>query len=473
MPRLPLTLLLFSLLAAGCRDGTGPGTGRAFVQSDPPGARILVDGRSTNRITPDTIHGLNGQHELIVALDSGRWSYRYGARINVSDDSIASVNGPVVLRCGRPSCYRDLRASPTPLFESYRLSINALGTFFLEDGTADGLTWPFTTNNSYVSTGMPMFAARLTNGDTVALGIYDLPFLAGRPVPPPVRTETELRATQSPWVIPPSNMITLSTVRGLRLDQHLVAVPEVPDAIGIRLVVHNISADPLYMVTDPLIPEGGLTYENAWIGYGLDVDIGNAADDMMAYAPSDNMVFAYDWGWEEPNFQGPARTAPGLVGLVVLETEPGTAHVLNGWRNVSGETPDWGGGRSNEFRGLGMMSGRNPYAPAHTDPGIGHTPESPGDVRLLISSGPFVLAPGDSASMTLAVVIAEPIPGTFTVGLGTPPGNPRDPDRAILEIAAGLLERARAARDLLPLFVQNDEGEASAPLHAARRGRND
>src|SRR5690606_4264439 len=186
-----------------------------------------------------------------------------------------------------------------------------------------------------------------------------------------------------------------------------------------------------------------------------------------------NMVFAYDWGWEEPNFQGPARTAPGLVGLVVLETEPGTAHVLNGWRNVSGETPDWGGGRSNEFRGLGMMSGRNPYAPVHTDPGIGHTPESPGDVRLLISSGPFVLAPGDSASMTLAVVIAEPIPGTFTVGLGTPPGNPRDPDRAILEIAAGLLERARAARDLLPLFVQNDEGEASAPLHAARRGRND
>ena len=171
MPRLPLTLLLLSLLAAGCRDGTGPGTGRAFVQSDPPGARILVDGRSTNRITPDTIHGLNGQHELIVALDSGRWSYRYGARINVSDDSIASVNGPVVLRCGRPSCYRDLRASPTPLFESYRLSINALGTFFLEDGTADGLTWPFTTNNSYVSTGMPMFAARLTNGDTVALGI--------------------------------------------------------------------------------------------------------------------------------------------------------------------------------------------------------------------------------------------------------------------------------------------------------------
>src|SRR5690606_36798077 len=155
-------------------------------------------------------------------------------------------------------------------------------------------------------------------GDTLAPGIYNLPFLAGRPVPPPVRTETELRGTQSPWVIPPSNMIALSTVRGLRLDQHLVAVPDVPDAIGIRLVVHHISPDPLYMVTDPRIREGGLTYENAWIGYGLDVAIGNAADDMMAYAPSDNLVIAYDCGWEEPNFQGPARTVPGLVGLVVL-----------------------------------------------------------------------------------------------------------------------------------------------------------
>lgn len=453
MPRLPAVLLLLPLLATACRDdGIGPGTGRVFVQSDPPGARIAVDGRNTNRVTPDTIRGLSGQHELIVTLDSGRWSYRYGAQINVSDDSVAAINGPVVLRCGRPSCYRDVRISPTPLFETFRLSINALGTFFLEDGTGDGLTWPVATNNSYVSTGMPMFAARLSNGDTVALGIYDQPFLAGRPAPPVVRAEDQLRATQAPWVIPPSNMITLSTVRGLRLDQHLVAVPDVPEAIGVRLVVHNISADPLYMATDPLVPEGGLTFENAWIGYGLDVDIGNAADDVMAYAPAENMVFAYDWEWEEPGFQGSARSAPGMVGLVVLDTEAGTSHVLNGWRNVGGVTPDWGGGRTNEFRGLRMMSGIGTYPPSHPDPGIGHTPDAPGDVRLLISSGPFTLAPGDSATMTFAVVIAEPVPGTFTPGLGTPPGDPMDPTRPILEIGAGLIDRARAARLLVPLF---------------------
>lgn len=452
MPRLPSVLLLVLLLAACRDDGIGPGTGRVFVQSDPPGASIVLDGRSTNRLTPDTITGLSGQHELIVTLDSMGRSYRYGAHINVGDDSVASVNGPVVLRCGQPSCYRRLREYPTPRFENFRIAINGLGTFFLEDGIGDGLIWPVGTNNSYVSTGMPMFAARLTNGDTVALGIYDQAFLAGRPVAPTVREEEQLRATQAPWVIPPSSMITLSTVRGLRLDQHAVAVPDVPDAIGIRLVVHNISADPLYMATDPLIPAGGLTFENAWIGYGLDVDIGNATDDMMAYAPMDDMVFAYDWGWEEPGFQGSARSAPGLIGLVVLETEQGATSVLNGWRNVGGVTPDWGGGRTNEFVGLRMMSGIGTYTPNHPNPRIGHTPEAPGDVRLLVSSGPFTLAPGDSAAFTIAVVMAEPVPDTFLPGLGILPGDPLDAGRPIMQTAAGLIDRARAARALLPSF---------------------
>ncbi len=456
MPRLS-ALLLLPVLLAGCRDdGIGPGTGRVFVQSDPPGASISLDGRSTNRITPDTIGGLSGQHELIVTLDSNRVAYRYGARINVADDSIASVNGPVVLRCGQQSCYGSIWRSVTT--ESMRLAVNPVGTMLLEDGVADGLTWPLGTNNSYVSGGMPMFAARLTNGDTVSLGIYDQPFLAGRPVPPVMRDETEVRVTQAPWVIPPSNMITLSTVRGLRLGQYLIGSASVPDAIAIRVVVHNITGDPLYMATDPLIPPGGLTFENAWIGYGLDADIGTSIDDMMAYAPAEDMVFAYDWGWEEPGFQGAARNAPGLIGLVVLESM-GMSRVLNGWRNVEGENLDWAAGRSNEFQGLRMMSGIGTYSPSHPDPGVGHTPESPGDVRLLVSTGPFTLAPGDSASITIAVVLAEPVPGTFTRGIGTLPGEPFDASREIMAIAANLLDRARASSALLPLLQTRPEPE--------------
>src|SRR5690606_4444622 len=260
-----------------------------------------------------------------------------------------------------------------------------------EDGIGDGLLWPVTTRNSYASQGMPMFAARLPNGDTVGLGIYDAGFLAGRPVAPPQAEEGELRLTQSTWVIPPASMITLATVRGLRIDQHVVASPVAPDAIAVRLVVHNISAEPLYLLTDPLIPSEGLTYHNAWIGFGLDADVGNSADDVFTYIPAVDLVFAYDYTWDEPGFEGVARRAPGLIGLTVLETPPGVDAVLNGWRNVGGVTPDWGGGRTNEFVGLRMMSGIGTYVPEHPDPQIGHTPNAPGDVRLLVSAGPFTL----------------------------------------------------------------------------------
>ncbi len=449
MHRLIVVLLLCMLSA--CRDdGTRPGTGRVFVRSDPPGARISVDGRGTGRLTPDTVTGLGGQHEIIVSLDSLNHTYRYGAQVNVSGDSVPVIDGPVVLRCGIPACYRDQRTFHT--IDEMRFAVNALGALFLEDAIGDGIHWPINTSNSYASQGMPMFAARMSSGDSVALGIYDLPFLAGRPTTPAQRPPDQIRITHAPWVIPPASMITLATVRGLRLEQHVIATTAISDVIAVRVIVHNISTDPLYQVTDPLIPTEGITYVNAWIGFGLDADIGNSADDMMAYAPDVDMVFAYDGGWEEPGFNGAARNAPGLIGLTLLDAPAGANRMLNGWRNVGGVTPDWGGGRTNEFVGLRMMSGIGTYTPTHPHPRIGHTPLDPGDVRLLVSTGPFTLAPGDSAAFTFAVVLAEPVPGTFTSGTLTEPGDPFDPARPLALTAASLIERARAARDLLPLF---------------------
>lgn len=437
------------LMLSACRDdGVRPGTARVYVESDPPGARIAVDGRSTGRLTPDTIGGLSGQHEIIVTLDSLGHAYRYGAQVQVRGDTVATIAGPLVLRCSTPSCYRELRSyHSTP--GTVRFAINALGAPFLEDGVGDGILWPLNTRNSYASQGMPMFAARMTSGDTVALGIYDLPFLAGRPAPLTVLPPNEVVVTQSPWVIPPSNLITFATVRGLRIRQRVVVSGDVPDVVALRLTFENISRDPLYQVTDPLIPAEGVTYEDAFIGFGLDTDIGNSADDMMAYAPGSDMVFAYDGGWDEPGFDGPARSAPGLIGLTVLARPFGTRLVLNGWRNVSGVTPDWGGGRINEFVGLRMMSGLGSYAPSHPDPRIGHTPSGLGDVRLLVSVGPLTLAPGDTASFDIAVVLAAPVPGTFTTGVITDPGDPFDAQRPIAQVAAGLIERAAAARTLL------------------------
>lgn len=82
--------------------------------------------------------------------------------------------------------------------------------------------------------------------------------------------------------------------------------------------------------------------------------------------------------------------------------------------------------------------------------GIGYAPTAPDDYRILASAGPLRLAPGDSATLTVAVVIAEPQPGTFVSGQAVTPGDPLDPNRQILQVAEGLRQLAIAAEELLP-----------------------
>ena len=55
------------------------------------------------------------------------------------------------------------------------------------------------------------------------------------------------------------------------------------------------------------------------------------------------------------------------------------------------------------------------------------------------------------AGLTVALVLAEPVPGTFTPGTGILPGDPTDPNRTILNVAADL--RALAA-DLPVLWAR-------------------
>jgi hypothetical protein len=92
-----------------------------------------------------------------------------------------------------------------------------------------------------------------------------------------------------------------------------------------------------------------------------------------------------------------------------------------------------------------MLSGLRPFAPAHADRRIGHLPMAPGDMRLSVSAGPLRLAPGDSAAVTVAVVLAEPAPNTFTTGVQFDPGNPTDRTRALYTTAQQLFARAAAA----------------------------
>lgn len=443
---------LLALLLAACREEDGfiggPGGARAFVDSDPPGGRILVDNRGTGRLTPDTIRGLTGRHDITVRMDTLGTSYRYTAQLVLPNpDTTADVNGPLVVRCSTPTCYADL-------FQHHgvnrlRFASNPVGTFFLADGSGEGLIWPSQTNNSYASGGIPLFAA-LMQGDTIALGMYDTQYLAGRPVPLVVEEAGRVWVRQSTWIVPPSNLLSIATVRGVRIDESILATTTVEDAVVLKLVFHNITNDPLYQLVDPFLPPEGVTFERAYIGFALDPDIGLSTDDLLSYDADLDLVFMYDARFEEAQFTGGFANTPALVGLRMLEAPPGANIILNGWARQAPGAGDWFAGLANEGTGWGMMSGLRVYAPDHVNPRIGHMPQAAADLRMMVTAGPITLAPGDSAAITVAVVLAQPAPGTFTSGTLMDPGNPTDDTRPLVATAAPLRARAQAAAALTP-----------------------
>ncbi|MGH7504620.1 MAG: hypothetical protein ACRELX_03175 [Longimicrobiales bacterium] len=447
--------LSLTLVVAACRedDGLVDGSGgsRAFVTSDPAGASILIDERQTEQITPDTVGGLAGRHDISAQLDTFDATYGFNARIVFpGSDTTFNVHGPLLLRCFDPLCYRNV-------FRHYsanqiRFANNPVGAIFLEDGGGgEGLLWPSTTNNPYVSGGFPVIAGRMLT-DTIALGPYDTNYLAGRPLPVVTQTADSVALRQTTWVLPPSTLLQFETARGFRIDEHVISTTRVDDVVAVRLVFTNITDQPLYRTVDPFIPTGGATLDDGYIGFLLDPDVGESDDDLISYDADLDMVFAYDAEFEESNFAGGYNLKPALVGLRVLEAPAGTNVVLNGWvSQLGGVSGDWRAGQS---EGLGWLnlSGTRPFQPEHEDPEIGHLPPQSGDMRLSVSAGPLRLAPGDSAAITIAIFLAEPASGAYTPGVVHDPGNPTDRSRQLYAIAANLRARALAADAVMASF---------------------
>lgn len=443
--------LLVLLLAGACRESdgpVGPGSGvRAFVNSDPPGGRISVDGKFTGRVTPDTIRGLIGRHDITVQLDTFDASYGYTARVFLGDtDTVTVIDGPLVMRCGDAVCwagqFRHYSANRV------RFASNPAGSFFLETGSRDGVIWPSLTNNSYASSGMIGFSGIIGGTDTVALGIYDHHYLAGRPAPQLGQSEDRVDLGVTTWILPPSSTLQRKTVRGIEIREQATALAAVEDVVVLRLVFRNITNERLYAAVDPTVPAGGVTFDKVWIGYLLDPDVGEPTDDLLSYEPDLNLAFAYDSDFNETNFAGGFNRAPGLIGLRAFDVPQGASVVLNGWTSQGVGTLDWGAGQTSESIGWSMLSGTRPFAPDHPSLRIGHLPPSPGDVRISVSAGPLRLVPGDSVAISIAVMLAEPEPGGFTSGTRLDPGDPLDRTRALYSVATLLFERAIAAVDV-------------------------
>jgi len=458
--RWKLLMLVGVVVTAGCREADRP-SGPVFggwvaVDSDPRGARIYVDGEPRMQVTPDTLRDVPvGRREIGVRLDSAGVPYVYAELVDVPDEGTVDVLGPLLMRCVSVSCTRSFARPRTA--NTIRFATTPTGHLFYIDGSGDGLYWPAGTQNSYVAGGGAAFAGVWSSSSAqVALGpySYDLGagnyahYLAGRPAPEVEESAAGFSLRQTAWVAPPGSFAFLNnTVRGLEIEQEIIGRPSHEGVLLVRLTYRNITDQPTYWRVDPQ-PEEGVMYTNAYVGFALDVDIGESEDDLVSYDPDLGLVFMYDAQFRENGFQGGWAERPGLVGVRVLEAPAGVTPILTAWPRAA----DWFPGTVRESTGWSWFADQQDDSqfPRHPDERIGYAPTVPDDYRILVSAGPLRLAPGESASLTVAVVIAEPQPGTFNSGQTISPGDPLDPNRPILRVAEGLRQLAIAAEELLP-----------------------
>lgn len=435
--------------ACGGDNGSGPGAtkGRIFVDSDPRGAAILLDGVATGQRTPDTLRNVTpGTRSVEVRLDSLGVAFSIRGDVDVPAGSAASVVMPLVSTCnasgncvGQAARFHDIA--------SLHFSTNPAAMPFFSGGRGGGLLYPGTSGDSYISAGAPVFAGTPSGvgGGVVALGVYPFsvplaipPLWNGRPAPPDTVSASALVLHQSTWIAPPAVLVRSVVPRGLQVDQRIVGRSDVDGALAIRVVFRNVSATPAYRFLDSATPAGGFSYTGAYVGYALDADIGlgPSYDDLYTFIPSLAMSVMYDGPLDEPGFGAP----PALVGLRMLQPPAGAGNVaLSAWlAGADWLTTDQPVGYNAIT--VGGKAGNPVFAAA---------PVTPGDYRISVAAGPLNLAPGDSAAFTVAVVLAPPAPRTYTPGTVLFPGDPNDPGRPFNAVAAPLVQRARAAEALL------------------------
>ncbi len=446
-------ILLFGSVTA-CFDGrdrpTVPIFGNLMVISDPEGAEIFLDGTSLQRTTPTTLNSIAaGQHRLGLRLATANSEvFIWEDTVTVPEESLDTVEAalqggcrldcPFLLDKGRVRCRSNSNGETCAGF--------VFGVPALE--------WPKGSGTSYSAGGRLLVATILgadagaRAGDTLASQVFEIAWVGRQPqteASTPRRQVMELEY----WG---TGNFPGESVQGLSVKETLVGVDSavVQDVVFLHFVVANVSADERYRRLYPWVPEGGYTFTEMYVGFGLDADIGRSDDDIGSFDPNLDLTFLYDADLRDLDL-GSFADKPAMVGLVTVQPPAGAAERnLTFWRI----NDDWDDGNRHGF-GWRVLAGRlaagDPIA-NHPSPDIGHAPAQQGDYRLTEAHGPLQLAPGESLTLTVAIVMAEPRAGTFTPGVPVPPGDPLDPARAILSVAADLRDLAAQAPDLWNRF---------------------
>jgi hypothetical protein len=445
--------LLWFVAAAGwgCFDGRDRPTVPVFsdlvVLSDPEGASISLDGQAVGEITPATLTGVPvGEREVALELIVGQfqsfaWSGTVSVREEESDTVKAALEGgcradcPFVVDRGRIRC-RSTSGGDT------------CASVFA--GAGPGLEWPRGSGLDYGAGGRLLVAGIVGDdggqqrGDTLSTQVYGIAWVGRRPV----ETNsggTRLRQFFDYWS---TARFPAEALQGLSVKQTLIAVDSasVRDVLFIQFEIENISAEPLYRANYSWIPVGGFTYESLYVGFGLDADVGVSEDDLGTFDPSLNLSFLYDADFRDDEL-GEFSQRPAMVGLVTVEPPGGAAgRTFTLWRRED----DWDDGVRHDFawRLLAGRLGPGDDLGDHPSPEIGHVSNTPADYRFTESYGPLRLAPGESITMAVALLLAEPVAGTFTPGVTIQAGDPTDGGRTILDVAAGLRQLGAEAPEL-------------------------
>lgn len=455
------------ILVAACELGrdrpTMPVLGDLSVTSDPSGAEIFVDNRSTGSTTPATVPAAAGQRAVRLALAAtGPWLFEWTGSVVVPETM--QVNLDAALQGG---CLWDC---------PFRIDANRVGcavTSAADLCSAWGSpsfpgrnAWPTGSGNEYVYSLRPMVGTVVGTdgggfaGDTVSSFLYQTTWL-GRSAVSVQSSSSVSTADYLYWSNPSGSFTNRIWLLGIAVDQTVVqpsdaTFPELQDVVYVRFELTNVTGDPRYRHYHPEIPEGGWTYTQLYAGIALDADIGASDDDSGTYLP-DSVAFLYDLNFQDAQLAGGYDTKPPLVGIVRVESpQLATRFPFSLW--PSG-TADWDADYttlSDDAQGLGyriltaQLGAGDPLTDC-TGAGdeIGFCSDAGDDYRLAMTAGPLELPPGQSAVLVFALVFADPAPG-FTSGSPLPPGLPTQTGRDIEAVADSLKTLAGRARAMWP-----------------------
>jgi hypothetical protein len=437
-------------LLSGCFEArerpTIPIFGDIVVLSDPSGAEVAMDGVATGAKTPASLQGVTaGPHAFELALlISPKESFWWTGQATVSEHVLDTLDAALEGGCGLDCDFAVDRGRVMCRMTSY--GDTCAGVFF----SSPALIFPDVLGGSYAGGGRLLVAGVLGDdagalaGDTVSTLVYRDAWIGRQHVTVSEDDRAQLMELGY-WA---TAQVEGESLLGLSVEQSVVAADSggAEDILFLNFRVANVSGDERYRQIYPQIPEGGFTLQSLYLGFALDADVGAAADDLGTFDPQPGLSFMYDADFSDPEL-GLYANSPALVGTVTVERPAGAGErTLTLWRRED----DWDDGKQHGFawRLLAGRLGAGDPIPDHPHPDIGYQPDAPHDYRFIDAHGPLTLAPGDTVSLTVALLLAEPVPGSYTSGQLVAPGDPLATDRPILAIAARLRDLAARAPEL-------------------------